>query len=97
MAVSFEQSYYSVDEGDTVDVTVTLSEDPERTVTVPLTKTEQDGTPITPASAASDVRSGETPAATFRPPPTATIDDGESVKLTFAEHATRRSVRWDHQ
>ena len=41
--VSFEQSSYSVDEGDTVDVTVTLSEDPERTVTVPLTKTDQDG------------------------------------------------------
>ena len=28
--VSFEQGSYSVDEGDTVDVTVTLSEDPER-------------------------------------------------------------------
>ena len=41
--VSFEQSSYSVDEGDTVDVTVTLSEDPERTVTIPLTKTDQDG------------------------------------------------------
>ena len=41
--VSFEQGSYSVDEGDTVDVTVTLSEDPERTVTVPLTKTDQDG------------------------------------------------------
>ena len=31
VSVSFEQSSYSVDEGDTVDVTVTLSEDPERT------------------------------------------------------------------
>ena len=41
--VSFEQSSYSVDEGDTVDVTVTLSEDPERTVTIPLTTTDQDG------------------------------------------------------
>ena len=37
--VSFEQGSYSVDEGDTVDVTVTLSEDPERTITIPLTKT----------------------------------------------------------
>ena len=43
VAVSFEQGSYNVDEGDTVDVTVTLSEDPERTVTVPLTKTDQDG------------------------------------------------------
>ena len=41
--MSFEQSSYSVDEGDTVDVTVTLSEDPERTVTIPLTTTDQDG------------------------------------------------------
>ena len=43
VTASFEQSSYSVDEGDTVDVTVTLSEDPERTVTIPLTATDQDG------------------------------------------------------
>ena len=43
VAVSFDQSSYTVDEGDTVDVTVTLDADPERTVTIPLTTTEQDG------------------------------------------------------
>ena len=36
VTVSFEQGSYTVDEGDTVEVTVTLSEDPERTVTIPL-------------------------------------------------------------
>ena len=85
--VSFEQSSYSVDEGDTVDVTVTLSEDPERTVTVPLTKTEQDGASSAdysgvPASVEFDP--GETEKTiTFTPPQDSVDDDGESVKLTF--------------
>ena len=34
---------HSVTEGGTVEVTVTLDVDPERTVTVPLTVTDQDG------------------------------------------------------
>ena len=43
VTVSFEQSTYSVAEGGTVEVTVTLDKDPERTVSIPLTTTEQDG------------------------------------------------------
>ena len=43
VTVSFEQSAYSVAEGGTVEVTVTLDKDPERTVSIPLTTTEQDG------------------------------------------------------
>ena len=43
VTVSFEQSTHTVDEGDDVTVTVTLNADPERTVTVPLTATGQDG------------------------------------------------------
>ena len=41
--VSFEQGSYSVDEGDTVTVKVTLNANPERTVTIPMTTTDQDG------------------------------------------------------
>ena len=87
VAVSFEQSSYSVDEGDTVDVTVTLSADPERTVTIPLTTTDQDGV-------SSADYSGVPANVTFVPGDTEeTItftatqdqdnDDGESVKLSF--------------
>ena len=43
LMVSFGQAAYSADEGDTVMVTVTLSADPERTVVIPLTATDQDG------------------------------------------------------
>ena len=41
--VEFEQSSYTVAEGGTVTVKVTLSEDPERTVTITITKTDQGG------------------------------------------------------
>ena len=43
VSVSFEQGSYTVAEGSTVPVTVTLNEDPERTVTIPITTTDQDG------------------------------------------------------
>ena len=87
VAVSFEQSSYSVDEGGTVDVTVTLSEDPERTVTVPLTKTEQDGASSADYSgvpASVEFAPGETERIfTFTASSDSDNDDGESVKLTF--------------
>ena len=41
--VSFEQGSYTVAEGSTVTVKVQLDADPERTVTIPLTKEGQDG------------------------------------------------------
>ena len=41
--VSFEQGSYTVAEGSTVTVKVQLDADPERTVTIPLTKANQDG------------------------------------------------------
>ena len=43
VAVSFGSAAYTVAEGGTVEVTVTLSADPERTVIIPLTVTNQDG------------------------------------------------------
>ena len=85
--VSFEQGSYSVDEGDTVDVTVTLSEDPERAVTVPLTKTDQDGASSADYSgvpASVEFAPGETEQTfTFTATQDQDNDDGESVKLTF--------------
>ena len=45
VTVSFEQSAYSVAEGGTVEVTVTLDKDPERTVSIPLTTTNRAGRP----------------------------------------------------
>ena len=85
--VSFEQSSYSVDEGDTVDVTVTLSEDPERTVTVPLTKTDQDGASSADYSgvpASVEFAPGDTEQTfTFTADEDTIDDDGESVKLGF--------------
>ena len=87
VTVSFEKGSYTVDEGSTITVKVTLSADPERTVTVPLTKTERGG-------ASSADYSGVPANLTFVPGDTEeTIsftatqdtldDDDESVKLTF--------------
>ena len=85
--MSFEEGSYNVDEGDTVDVTVTLSEDPERTVTVPLTKTEQDGASSADYSgvpASVEFAPGETERTfTFTAAQDSVDDDGESVKLGF--------------
>ena len=85
--VSFEQGSYTVAEGSTVTVKVTLSEDPERTVTIPLTKEGQDGAsgadysgvPANVVFNASDTEKSFTFTATADD----ANDDGESVKLTF--------------
>ena len=86
--MSFEQgSSYTVDEGSLVTVKVTLNADPERTVTIPITTTDQDG-------ASSADYSGVPANVTFVPGDTevdinfsassdTVDDDGESVKLTF--------------
>ena len=42
VTVSFEQGSYTVAEGNNVTVKVKLSADPERTVTIPLTRSNQD-------------------------------------------------------
>ena len=87
VAVSFEQGPYTVAEGSTVTVKVKLSADPGRTVTIPLTKTDQGG-------ASSADYSGVPANVTFNSGSTSTFfsfsatddnvdDDGESVKLTF--------------
>ena len=43
VTVSFEQAAYAVAEGGTTTIVITLSADPKRTVTIPITKTEQGG------------------------------------------------------
>ena len=85
--VSFGEDSYRVDEGSTVTVKVKLSADPERTVTIPITATDQD-------EASGDDYSGVPPSVTFNSSDTEKSftfsaasdtdnDDGESVKLTF--------------
>ena len=87
LAVSFEKGTYTVDEGSSVTVKVKLDADPERTVTIPITATDQDG-------ASGDDYSGVPARVTFNSGDTEVDisfsaasdnvdDDGESVKLTF--------------
>ena len=89
VAVSYEESAYSVDEGGSTTIKVVLSEDPERTVVVPLTAVEQDG--ATPSD-----YSGVYAWVEFQPGDISTTftfaavqdfdnDDGESVRLGFGD------------
>ena len=95
VVVSFGSSAHSVTEGGTVEVTVTLDVDPERTVTVPLTVTVRDGASSAdysgvPVSVTFD--SGEVlKTLTFSATQDDVNDDGESVKLTFG---TTTIPRW---
>ena len=87
VTVNFEQDSYTVAEGSTVTVKVTLSDDPEMTVTVPLTATEQDGatgSDYSDVPASLTFESGDTEKEfTFGAEEDEVDDDGESVKLTF--------------
>ena len=87
MTVSFGAATYRAIEGGTATVTVTLSADPERTVAVPITKTNQGGAVAAdysgvPTSVTFDA--GET-SKTFTAATAQDTedDDGESVKLGF--------------
>ena len=93
--VSFGQSAYDVAEGGNVTVTVNLSADPERTVVIPLTATNQDGATgadySVPASVTFDT--GETAKdITFAATQDAIDDDGESVLLGFGALPDRVSA-----
>ena len=87
VTVSFGQSAYTVAEGATRVVTVSLSADPERTVVIPITKTEQgdattgdySGVPTSVTfSASQDSRTF-----IFSATDDSEDDDGESVLLGF--------------
>ena len=85
--VNFSSATYTAAEGSSVEVKVTLSADPERTVTVPLTATNQDGASSADYSgvpASVTFASGDTEKSfTFSATADDLDDDGESVKLSF--------------
>ena len=87
VSVSFEQSTYTVAEGSSVQVKVTLDADPERTITIPIVKTDQGGATASDYSGVQEsvvFSSGETEQTfTFEAAADSDNDDGESVKLTF--------------
>ena len=97
VTVSFGSAAYTVAESDdsdttdvtenTVQVTVTLSADPERTVGIPIEKTNQDGATAADYSGVPQnvtFDSGETSKTfTFTAAHDTVDDDGESVKLGF--------------
>ena len=85
--VSFDQAAHRVAEGDSVAVTVSLSADPGRSVTVPLVSTRQGGTSDGDYSGIPEsvaFNSGDTERVfSFSAHQDAHDDDGESVKLAF--------------
>ena len=87
VTVNFEQDSYTAAEGGSVTVKVTLSDDPEMTVTVPLTATDQDGATTADYSgvpASVVFNAGDTEQSfTFRATDDSVDDDGESAKLGF--------------
>ncbi|MDE0142831.1 MAG: hypothetical protein OXN19_15275, partial [Caldilineaceae bacterium] len=87
VTVSYEQSSYTVSEDSSVTVKVILSADPERTVTVPIAKTNQGGASDADYSGVPvnvTFNSGETENSfTFMAVDDTNDDDGESVKLAF--------------
>ena len=86
VTVSFEEDSYTVGEGSSVTVKVKLSADPERTVTIPLTKTNQGGATASDYNAPNSVvfNAGDTEKTlSFSATQDTVDDDGESVKLGF--------------
>ena len=87
VTVQFDHGAYTVAEGDMVTVTVTLSADPERTVEIPITATDQGGA-TSPADytvpTSVTFNTNETSKTiTFRATADALDDDGERVLLGF--------------
>ena len=87
VTVSYEQESYTVGENSSVMVKVILSADPERSVTIPITKTNQDGASDADYSGVPSgltFDSGDTEKSfTFAATQDTDNDDGESVKLAF--------------
>ena len=86
VTVQFSQDSYTVAEGGTQSVTVTLSADPERPLVIPITTAGEGGATSTDYSAPTSVtfNAGETSKSfTFAAPQDTLDDDDESVKLGF--------------
>ena len=90
--VSFQSATYTVAEGNSVTVKVTLSADPERSVTIPLTKADQGGASNSDYSGVPGnvvFNSGDTEKTfSFSAASDSDNDDGESVKLGFGNLPT---------
>ena len=101
VTVMFGQGSYAVAEGGTRSVTVTLSADPERTATIPITPTNQGGASSADYSGVPDsvtFNSGQTSRSfTFTATQDTDDDDGESVKLTFGTLPNRVSAGTTHE
>ena len=92
VTVNFEETSYDVDEGSSVTVRVTLNGDPERSVTIPITATGQDGATsndyaIDPPSLTFESGGEMSKSLTFSATDDGVDDDGESVKLVFGSVA----------
>ena len=87
VTVSFGADRYTIAEGGTAEVTVTLDVDPERTVTIPITATNENGATDADYSgvpANVTFESGDTSKTfTFAATDDAIDDDDERVKLAF--------------
>ena len=88
VTVNFAETSYDVAEGSSVPVTVTLSRDPERSVTIPITATGQDGATsndyaINPPSLTFESGGETRKLLTFSATDDGVDDDGESVKLVI--------------
>ena len=95
MSVSFEQATYTVAEGDSVTVKVVLSADPERTVTIPVSRANQGGASngdYSGVPANVTFNSGDTEKTfSFSATDDTVDDDDESVKLGFGTLPSRVS------
>ena len=91
VTVNFEQTAYEVAEGSSVTVTVTLSAAPERTVTIPILKTELGATSadygITPGLSLTFASDETEQTLTFTAAHDDLDDDGESVELAIGSVA----------
>ena len=87
VTVSFEHATYVVDEGESVDVKVKLSADPERTVVIPIGKLFLDGVSAVDYSGVPGnvtFESGDTEMSfTFTALDDTVDDDGEQLRLTL--------------
>ena len=98
VTVRYEQGSYTVGEGSSVDVKVILSADPERSVTVPISRTNQGGATDgdysgVAANASVTFNSDETEKSiTFTATNDSVDDDGESVLLGFGTLPTGVSL-----
>ena len=86
VTVTFGAATYSADEGDSVDVTVTLSADPQRSVTIPITGAGESGGTSADFSVPDSVTfaSGDTSQTiSFTATDDTIDDDDEKIKLAF--------------